>query len=175
MNELEALATTEYEDHEIICPPGTNVVCPDDGEIPLKPISKVHVSVGIVMAKTITGPFMFEPHVLSPKVNALNVNTGENTVFNLNDLGTYLSNAFEQGKFYEQPAIGSYFYCERISGDIADIYLIESYQLGMLIQAELVIATKHAHFYNPVRDGDKGVLRRLQRRLEQFRANQAAT
>jgi hypothetical protein len=166
MHELMALATTEYEDHEIICPPGTNVVSPDDGEVTLKPTAKVHVSVGIVKAKTITGPFMFEPHLLSPKVNVLNVNTGENTVFNLGDLGTYLTNIFEQGKFYEQPAIGSFFYCERISGDLADIYLIESYQLGMLIQAELVIATKHANFYNPVSDGDKGVLRRLQRRLD---------
>jgi hypothetical protein len=40
-----------YMDRVIRCPPGTQVIGPDDGEIPLKPLSKVYVRAGLLAAR----------------------------------------------------------------------------------------------------------------------------
>jgi len=62
-----------------------------------------------------------------------------------------------------------YYYCDRIEAGIATFFLVESFQLGLLIQAEITQKTKYAHFYVPVTD--KAVLQRLKRRLEALKAS----
>jgi Restriction endonuclease len=114
----------DYKDTIVNCPPDTRVIDPDDGEIPLKRLARIHLRTALVKAKTITGPVMFEPTLLMPDVKVKNVATGEEKTFSPHDLALGVHTVFEEGKFYEQPQSGNYYYCDHIDGNIATILLV---------------------------------------------------
>jgi len=153
-------------DHTINCPAGTSVIAPDDGEIPLKPLAAIHVRVTLEQAKILDGPVVFDPYLFVPDIKVRDVETGKEEAFNQSSLPFGIGNVFKEGTFYEQPQLANYFYCHRMSGNTVSLYLIESYQMGQLFQAELNVPTEAAEWYVPVTDD--AVLRRLQRRLVDF-------
>jgi hypothetical protein len=159
-----------YKDHVIPCPSGTRVIGPDDGEIPLKPLASVHVRAGMTKAHVLTGPVMFDPYLLVPDVKVRNVATGEEKTFSQHGLSLGFNTAFAEGTFYEQPLLATYYYCDHISGHLARLYLVESFQLGNLVQALLTVETKYANLYVPV--SDKATIQRLQRQLTLLKAGQ---
>jgi hypothetical protein len=159
----------EYRDNVVNCPSDTRVVAPNDGEIALKPIAKIHVRTGIIKSKTLTGHTLFDPSLLIPDVKVTNIRTGEENTFSPDRLGLGIDTVLEAGNFYENPQLSMYYYCDRIEAGIATFFLVESFQLGLLIQAEITQETKYAHFYVPVTD--KAVLQRLKRRLEALKAS----
>ena len=161
----------DYEEHIVECPPGTRVIGPTDGEIPLKPLARVHVWVAMTKARVISGPVMFDPYMIVPDVRVTNVATGEATTFSQHALALGVDNIFTQGKFYEQPQLATYYYCDRIDGKLTTIYLVESFQNGRLIQAKMKVETQYANLYVPV--SDKVVIERLQRRLSRLRPSAA--
>lgn len=154
----------EYKDNAIDCPADTRVIGPDDGEIPLKPIAKIHVKTGLIKSKTLIGSTIFDPALLVPDVKVIDIRTGEESTFSPNRLRLGIDTVLEPGKFYENPRFGMYYYCEQIDGEIATIWLVEPFQLGELVQAKFKQGTKYAYYYVPVTD--KAVLTRLQRRLD---------
>jgi hypothetical protein len=160
----------DYKDHVITCPPGTLVVAPRDGEIPLKPLACVHFRAGMAKARMIAGPIVFDPYLLVPDVKVRNLATDEEKTFSQHGLLLGIDTVFAAGKFYEQPQLATYYYCERIQGNVATVFLVESFQHGRLIQAEFTVETKYATLYVPVTDA--GVIERLQRRLSQLRVRQ---
>jgi hypothetical protein len=156
-----------YKETIILCPPGTRVVGPDDGVIPLKPIACVHVQAGITKAKRLIGPVMFDPYLLVPPVRVTDLATGVETTFDQHGLAVGINTKFEQGKFYESHSLASFYYCDRIEGATATLYLVESFQSGRLIQAHLQMQVENQRFYVPV--SDKAVIQRLDRRLEELK------
>lgn len=156
-----------YKDHVIACPPGTRVIEPDDGEIPLKPLSSVHVRAGMTRAKTLNGPTMFDPYLPVPDLKVRNVATGEERIFSQDGLKLGFNTEFTAGTFYEQPRLAHFYYCDHVEGDIATLYLVESFQLGRLIRAKLTVKTEYANLYVPV--ADRATLQRLQRRLAEVK------
>lgn len=72
-------------------------------------------------------------------------------------------NPIEAGKFYVQPSLHNYFYCERIEGDLASWVVVESYQYGQLFQVELKQKIKHTGQFVEVTD--EKTLRRLRSML----------
>ncbi|HEV2378378.1 MAG TPA: hypothetical protein VG206_01130, partial [Terriglobia bacterium] len=164
-------ATDIFKDHVIACPAGTRVIGPADGEIPLKHLDRVHVRAGTAKAKAVTGPVMFDPYLLVPDVRVQNVATGEEQTFSRHSLALGLNTVFARGEFYEQPTLATYYYCDDIAGDLAKLYLVESFQLGRLIQAEFTVKTENAKFYVPV--SDKAVIQRLRRRLDRLKVKPA--
>jgi hypothetical protein len=83
-------------------------------------------------------------------------------------LGT--AERFEPGVFYEQPQSEYFYYCEAINGELATLYLVESFQMGHLIQAELTVQMKFASHYAPVSDPE--VIARLKRRFARMKRKQ---
>jgi hypothetical protein len=160
-----------YEQHIIECPSGTRVIGPNDGEVPLKPLACVHVRVGMTTAKVVTGPVVIDPFLLVPDVKVTDVATGEEKTFSQHWLALGVDTVFAEGKFYEQPQLATYYYCDRINGNLATIYLVESFQHGRLIQAKMIVETKYANLYVPV--SDKVVIERLQHRLSRLRPKEA--
>jgi hypothetical protein len=79
--------------------------------------------------------------------------------------------AFAAGAFYEQPRRAHFYYCDHVAGDIATLYLVESFQLGRFIRAKLQVKTEYANLYVPVTD--KAILQRLQRRLAELKDSEA--
>jgi hypothetical protein len=152
-----------YEDHVIECAAGTSVVAPDDGEVPLKPLLCVRIRSGITEARVLTGPAVYDPYLIVPDVNVRNVSTGEEKTFSRHGLAIGVNNEFTEGQFYEQPELASFYFCESNKDGMVHLYLVESFQHGRLIQADLIVEAKYADRYVPVQD--KTIIERLQRRL----------
>jgi hypothetical protein len=167
------LGAIDQEINAIIdCPPDTAVVAPDDGEFPLKALGKIHVTAKLVKAKTLIGPTMFDPSLLVPNIVAKKLSSGEVTTYSQSSLRLGIDTVFRIGEFYELPPIEYFYYCDRIDGETVYLLLVESYQLGMLIQQEVFTKIEKANWFVPI--SDKGILKRLQRRLKQVRELQAS-
>jgi hypothetical protein len=156
-----------FRETRIPCPPHTRVIAPDDGEIPLKPLQAVHVLAGIAETSQINSPRLFEPDLLRPPVTVKDVLTGKEHVFQRHDLPLGVGTKFEVGKFYEHSPVGFY-YCERVEGSLVILILVESFQMGKLMQATLTIDIRNEKYYLPVTD--ETTLQGLRRRLEQYRS-----
>jgi hypothetical protein len=160
-------ALGSYKDYVIHCRDGTRVAGPDDEEFPLRPLACVHVRAGITEARVLTSPMAFETHLLVPDVKIKNLATGEESSFGRQGLPLGVNTEFCAGAFYEQPTISAFYYCHSIAGGIATIFLVESFQIGNLIQAKFTAKAENAKFYIPV--SEKAVIRRLQRRLNRLK------
>lgn len=156
----------EYREFVIPCEADARVIGPADGEIPLKPLSRIRIRAGLSEARILDGPRMFDPNLLAPDVIVRDVATGEEKSFKRSGLKLGFKTKFAQGCFYGQPEIGHYFYCYEIKDNVARLYLVESFQLGELIQAEITVEARHANYYVPVTDEPN--LKRLRLRLEEL-------
>jgi hypothetical protein len=152
----------EYRVHTIAMEHRTSVVGPLDGEIPLKVLSAIQIRVALVEGKTITGPYKIDPVVLSPTVEVQNVGTNETTSFDYLSLPLGVGNFFVAGRFYEAAGLGFFHYCHSVNSDLAEVWLVESFQHGHLWQAKLVLEMKAAENYVEVTD--EAVIERLERR-----------
>jgi hypothetical protein len=112
-----------------------------------------------------------DPYLFVPDVKIRNVITGQQQSFSQDRLAMGVNNAFVVGQFYEQPQVAMYYFCESIVGELAHLYLVESFQHGRLIQAKLEMEMKYADRYVPVTD--RSVLQRLQRRLNALKGGSA--
>ena len=78
----------EYKVTKIDCPEGTIVVGPDDGEIPLRPVTHIHVTAGLTSTKTlIKGDTQFDQSLLVPNIEVTDLMTGEQRTFNPAEVG----------------------------------------------------------------------------------------
>lgn len=151
-----------YRIQKIAVEAGTKVIAPADGEIPLKELAAIEVRTALVKAKTIAGPHRVDPVILSPKVDVLNVGTNQTTSFDYVSLPLGIGNAFVTGKYYEAVGLGFFHYCRSVSKDTAEVWLVESFQHGHLVQGKLVLELSAAQHYIEVKD--KAVIARLERR-----------
>lgn len=155
------------EDYVIPVPDGTVIVAPDDGVVPLKPLLAIRVRGSVEMARELEGPNGIDPAFLMADVNVRNVSTGEERRFKYSDLPLGIDNSFIPGHFYEEPALAFFYYCNQVTGGSADLYLVESFQHGQLLQARITMRAKYGDRYIPVKD--KKVLERLQGRLDRLK------
>ena len=158
-----------YKDDAIACPSGTRVVGPDDGDSAKTPCLRSCTS-GHYQSENPHRTGQLDLYLMTPDVKVRNVATGEEQTFSPHQLALGVNNVFEQGKFYEQPQLAMYYFCESVKGDLAHLYLLESFQHGRRIQAELRVKTEYANLYVPT--SDKLTIRRLQRRLDLLKGRQ---
>lgn len=148
---------------------GTVVTGPQDGVIPLKQLASIRIQTLITKTRTLHGPNMFDPSFMLPDVRVQNVNTGEIKTFKYRDLALGIDTAFLPGKFYEAPELGYYYFCERVRDGIAEVWMVESFQHGQLVQVKFTTEAKDGKLYIPVTD--KSTIDRLQRRLDRLNVN----
>jgi len=158
-----------YETHAVELPANTEVIGPSDGEIPLKPVERLHVRAGMSKATVIDGPVKIEPYFFTPNVKVHNVKSGREETYNRHTLPLGVDNRLLPGQFYEIPQLDMYYFCESIDNDLAHLFLVESFQHGRLIQAEFQQETKYSGTYVPVTD--KATIERLQRRWKLLKAS----
>ena len=157
----------EYKVTKIDCPEGTIVVGPDDGEIPLRPVTHIHVTAGLTSTKTlIKGDTQFDQSLLVPNIEVTDLMTGEQRTFNPAEVGLGVNTVLEPGKFYENPWLGMFYQCASIRGNVAEFHLVEWFQLGELLCATFTQDVKYSFYFVPV--SDPKVTARLQRRLEKY-------
>jgi len=63
------------------------------------------------------------------------------------DLALGFDTKFEHGKFYYNPILEFFYYCDSIEDGTVKMYLIESYQHGQLVQAQFTFSTKFSNRY----------------------------
>lgn len=150
-------------------PDGTIVTGPQDGVVPLERLSAIHILTKIVMARPLIGPNALDPSILMPDVKVRNVGTGEERDFKYGDLALGIDTSFVPSRFYEAPGLGYFYFCEQVKDGIAHLCMVESFQLGQLVQARLTMDAKYGKHYIPVTE--KSTIERLQRRLTRMKEN----
>jgi hypothetical protein len=158
----------EFCTHTVSLESPTSLVAPDDSEIQIEDVVAIHVHAGMTKAKTVQGPAIFDPYLLVPDIQVQDVTTGEKSSFDARSLLLGIDTIFEIGKFYESPRLAAYYYCNSILDDIAELYMVESFQHGRLIQAKFTLKIEQASHYIEVKDSS--TIRRLQRRLDKLKA-----
>jgi Restriction endonuclease len=156
-----------YQDFSIACPANFLVISPDDGEIPLKELAHIHIQAGKDKARIVAGPVIFDPYLLTPDLKVTNVASGEERIFSQRGLELGFDTVLEQGKFYENPYLAIFYYCERIEANTVTWCIVESYQLGKLLQGYFPQDLTCARYYVEVTD--RGTLLRLRRRLDRLK------
>jgi hypothetical protein len=68
------------------------------------------------------------------------------------DLPLGVNTVFEVGKFYTQPQLKFSYYCHSIENGEAAIYLVESFQHGLLVQGRMMTPLDQAKFYVEITD-----------------------
>lgn len=164
---LAASAHDVYAEYEIPLPAGTMLIS-DDSEFPSKPIASIGLRIALTTAKTLRGPRQFDPSLLVPDVDVKNISAGESIKVSRHGLALGTAEHFEVGTFYEQPQLSNYYYCDKIVGTLATIYLVESFQVGGLFQAICTVETRYAHYYTTV--CDTSIIERLERRLADMKS-----
>lgn len=112
-----------------------------------------------------------DPYLLQKiNVNFLykNERTGETHRIDYKDLPLGFDTKFEEGKFYFNPKLEFFYYCESIENDSAIIYLVESYQHGQLLQVVYKQATKYSKHYIEVTNDDE--IKRLTKLLQRMKS-----
>ena len=141
---------------------GSTITPPDNYFIhPGRVKAITYASVG-KMGRSVSGNVMFEPASFTSPVIYTNVLTGEEQRFRVDQLPLGLELA-EVGKFYSLEHPLRYYFCERISNNLATWWMVESFQCEQLIQMEFTQDIKYSVHMIPVTD--KATLARLAKRL----------
>lgn len=135
-------------------------------EIPQKFISSVTFTVTTEEATELEGETIYDPSMLLPQLYAEDVINGTKDVFDLLVLPYRLNDPVEIGAFYEHPMTGKRFYIENITGDMISLWLVESFQHGMLVQAKMTQDIKCFDYSQKIRDAN--TISRLKRRVAQL-------
>ncbi len=96
------------------------------------------------------------------------INEKEKT-FSLKDLHPGFDTKLEAGKYYHNPKLDFYYYCETIKDETAYVYVVETYQHGRLIQMYGPMDISNAK--DLIEVSDKSVLKRLKKRLAKLKQN----
>lgn len=119
-------------------------------------VSSISFNYKIIPAKIVTGPTL-DPFLLQKEgleYEYRDVVAGKSKSFPLKDLKLGFDTILEAGKFYYNPRIESYYYCDKIEGRIATIYLVESYQhgfrIGVVFQQDIKYAGQYVEVTNSI-------------------------
>lgn len=117
-----------------------------DGIIPNRPVMDSHVM-----------------EAFSKKVELRDIEGALEHATSLSRLNMGFDSAIEPGKFYTSVNLGFNYYCSSVKSGVVTWFLVESYQHGMLIQAEMTQRLDNCSGY--VEIGDSKILRRLKQML----------
>ena len=115
-----------------------------------------------------------DPYLLQ-KINAQflykNEITAETHKVDTKDLELGFGTKFEEGKFYFNPKMEFFYFCDSIENDSATIYLVESYQHGHLLQVAFKQATMYSKYYIEVTNDSE--IKRLTKLLQKMKSQKS--
>jgi len=105
----------------------------------------------------------YDTSMLLPHLYAEDVIGDKRTVFDLIRLPYRLDEPLQTGAFYEHPITQKRYYLEEVRNGLLKLFLVESFQHGMLIQAEFTQEIRYFDYAEKVTDVE--TIARLERRL----------
>jgi len=157
---------------EIRINPQQRIYPPDNYFFPSGVLASMECTVTGRMGNPLRGNTLIDPGSFSYPVIYTNVITGEEIHMTMDQLPLGGSTV-EVGAFYFQPHPLNYYYCEDIREDTVYWKLIESFQSGKLFTGSMSQDIKYSPYFIPVTD--KKTIKRLQKRLRDFRARSRKT
>ena len=147
--------------------PVDEVIIPPD-EFFFKGGKVASITIEVVARKghLLGGNASIELSAFSQPVLYENVITGEKHTTEISKLPMG-PRTLEVGNFYFQYFPLRYFYCEKIEDGIVTVWLVESFQSGILNRSIFKIEMKYATHYIPLKDGS--IIKRLRKRLDTLR------
>ncbi|MEP6718277.1 MAG: hypothetical protein ABJB21_03995, partial [bacterium] len=94
--------------------------------------------------------------------------TDKSNIIPAHDLILGFDTVLKAGHFYTQPQLKFFYYCEATTEKQASLCLIESYQRGVLVTAELVVPIPEANPYY-IQITDQSEIERLHKMYERFK------
>lgn len=122
---------------------------------------------GRVMKPSPIDPTIFTD--LGVKYDYRNDLTQESVIIPAQDLKLGFDTKWEAGRFYHNPRLKFAYYCHSITGDTAKIFLVESYQHGILMRAELEMGLDQQDHFLEITD--KTEINRLRKLYEELVEN----
>lgn len=145
-------ATNQRQDMEFTLPIGTEAVFPISEE--RIPVSHFLFSYWMEDARLMK-PTPFDPTIytnLGLKYEYKDELNDARSIIDASKLQLGFDTKLGAGKFYAQPGLKFSYFCESVSENEAKIYLVESYQHGQFIQAELRVPLSASSYYVEVTD-----------------------
>ncbi|WP_161601203.1 restriction endonuclease [Rhizobium rhizogenes] len=139
---------------------------PDEYFIKRGMAKEIRLSIKGITAKILWSNAQFELTSMSTMVRYTNLVSGVSTEVPAKSLPVG-ETSFTQGEFYFLYEPLRYFYCDRVDGDTAHIYLVESFQSGQLVQGLFTQSNSYSPFYMELRD--RKTKERLSDRLRKLR------
>ncbi|NTJ51394.1 restriction endonuclease [Agrobacterium rhizogenes] len=139
---------------------------PDEYFIKRGTAKEIRLSIKGITAKILSSNAQFELTSMSTMVRYTNLVSGVSTEVPAKSLPVG-ETSFTQGEFYFLYEPLRYFYCDRVDGDTAHIYLVESFQSGQLVQGLFTQSNSYSPFYMELRD--RKTKERLTDRLHKLR------
>lgn len=163
---VETLQLDEHKRLEVIV--NGDLVPPDPYFLKPGFVRALEVDVRGVEYPLIVGDVPFETTLISPDVRYRNVITEEIIEAKLTDLpfGPLL---FEAGKFYFSYNPLRYIYCQDVQDGTATIYVIESFQRGVLARGVFEYDADCSRFYIELPKSDRKLRQRMDGRLADLR------
>ena len=113
-------------------------------------------------ARTLRCPTL-DPRLLAKAYRITDVTASTNRTLPAIGIPLGINTTLRPGVFYDNPTFEIYYYCEAISGDLATLWIVESFQYDILWQVQFTQLTKYANQYIEV--NDEATLARLRKRL----------
>ncbi|MFC4238270.1 restriction endonuclease [Thalassospira xianhensis] len=156
------------ESHLIKFPAPTFAKPIDDYFFPKGSIQSLEFKITRSMGHPIRGNTQIEPSAFSHPVVYKNALTNEEIELQLDQLPLG-DKQLSIGKFYFQVHPLIYYYCNNITDDEQEMFIVESFQNRRLLTTQFRQHTKFSNRYIPV--AHKPTIKRLERRLSDFKRN----
>ena len=164
------ILSKEYENFSIDFKHSATANIPQEDE----PFIFHSISFNLSYSRVLKIKTYLDPHIYE-KINSgfryKNEISGTSHTFDSKQLKLKFDTEFVPGKFYCQPIIEFFYYCEKIEGGIAYLYLVESYQHGDLFQVSFRQSINYSCYYLEVTNLD--IIKRLKKLLIELKSGKA--
>ena len=151
---IQSKATDQPARHEIPLTRRSRIRLPDE-RLPYKNrhlmVGKIRFTYQLTTARLVDYRGL-DLSLIPPSWAYENIVTGEIYRIRTDELDLGFDTTIETGKFYHSPRLGFNYYCENIYGELATLFLVESYQHGKFIQARLKAKLEDVRGYISIKD-----------------------
>lgn len=145
-------ANEKEKNWNFLFPPNCKACCPIlDKEIELLGVSfRYRLIPTQIVRGSALDPFLIEKAYITYEYT--NLIKGDKVAIPSEKLELGFDTTLEEGKFYFNPQLEFSYYCDKIDSGVATMYLVESYQHGMLIACFFEMEVKYSGQYLEVTD-----------------------
>ncbi|MDO8437559.1 MAG: restriction endonuclease [Nitrosomonadaceae bacterium] len=146
---IESPATAAPQEHSQILPPGSEAYLPH--LCLTMPVAEMRFTYKIDSLRALKQPGI-DPALVSGSYEYRDLRTGQVKCFPRYALIVKHDTVLREGRFYYSPSLEYSYFCHRMVGNTASIFLVESYQHGELFQSVFRMLRENQKYYVEITD-----------------------